>query len=299
MKVLFLVNKHKAKWVKCFKHHCLKKNSKQNTSFDYKLFSKEDRKKTFALSLKMTYDKIIVIDEYDSYGFIYFSKQKDFFCSNAYNSKLAQLSILHNNANVLVIGYKTICCLKIIQIIKIFLSTTFEGGRHSKRLEILHNSFIESNSKTNVNFANHNDSIIIASDHAGVELKNKIIFYLNEKHFKVVDAGTYSKDSCDYPVFGIKLGQIMLNQGQKGIVICGSGMGICNTVNKFDYLRCINAYKKSQLLNSFQYDVNVLGFGGRFISFMKAKKMVDLFLKNKTKVKNNSLANCGLQLKSG
>lgn len=298
MNVLFLINNCKAKWIKPFRHLCLKRLSNQNINFNYKLFSKEDREKAFLQSLKMSCDKIIVIDEYDTYGFIFFSKQKDFFCSNAYNPKLAKLSILHNNANVLAIGYKTVCWLKIMQIIKKFLTSTFEGNRHQKRLEILHKSFVEAANKPNVNFANHNDSIIIASDHAGFELKSKIIFHLNEKHFKVIDVGTYSNESCDYPTFGIKLGKTMLNQGQKGIVICGSGMGICNSVNKFVYLRCINAYKKSQLLDSFQYDINVLGFGGRFISFKKAKKMIDLFLKNKSKAKNNSLVNYGLQLKN-
>lgn len=297
MNVLFLINKQKEKMAKTIKRCFFNSSFNQSISFVFNFFDQNDREKVFIESVKSKSDKIVIIDDYDSYGFIFFCKQKDFFCTNAYNAKLAKLAILHNNANVLVIGYKTVCFLKIYGIIKNFLTASFEGGRHTKRLEILHNSFTEQTKKADVNFSSHNDAIVVASDHGGYELKNKIVYYLKNKHFKVIDVGTYSKAACDYPVFGIKLGKTMFTQGQKGIVFCGSGMGISNSANKFYYLRCINAYSKTQLLNGLSCDPNVMGLGGRFISFRKARKMVDIFLKNEITTKDHFLKHCGLELK--
>ena len=297
MHILFLINEQKQKKINQIKKYFLIDVTKQNHFFSFQIFNDKNREKVFNNSLKTKSNKIIVIDEYDNFAFMFFSKQVDYFCANPYNAKLAKLAIMHNNANVLAIGYKTICWFKIKKIISNFLYSLFEGGRHLARLENLHNSFESTTHKNNFDFTNHNDSIIIACDHAGLNLKNQIFSYLTSKHFHLIDVGTYSNMSCNYSTYGIKLGQTMLKDGQKGIVICGSGMGICNTINKFYYLRCINAYCKPQLLNALQYDINVLGFGGRFISFNKAKKLIDIFLKQKMNNKDNCLKHCGLELK--
>ena len=81
--------------------------------------------------------------------------------------------------------------------------------------------------------------IPIACDHAGYELKQKVIEHLKAKGFDVKDYGTYSTESCDYPDFAHQVGSA-LNRGEykRGIVICGSGNGVQMTVNKYPRVRC-------------------------------------------------------------
>ena len=81
--------------------------------------------------------------------------------------------------------------------------------------------------------------IPIACDHAGYELKLKVIDHLHQRGFDVKDCGTNSTDSCDYPDFAHQVGAA-LNKGEykRGIVICGSGNGVQMTVNKYPNVRC-------------------------------------------------------------
>ena len=81
--------------------------------------------------------------------------------------------------------------------------------------------------------------IPIACDHAGYELKQKVMARLSEMGFEPKDFGTYSSDSCDYPDFAHQVGS-SINNGtyKRGIVICGSGNGVQMTVNKYPNVRC-------------------------------------------------------------
>ena len=81
--------------------------------------------------------------------------------------------------------------------------------------------------------------IAIGCDHAGYDLKEKVKEYLNEKQsFEILDIGTYSADSVDYPSFGHTEGQMVVNnEVDKGIVICGSGIGISIAANKIKGVR--------------------------------------------------------------
>ena len=75
--------------------------------------------------------------------------------------------------------------------------------------------------------------IFIASDHAGYELKEKLIQYFKDKHLEVKDLGTYGLASVDYPDFGFKLGrEVVKKPSNLGIAICGSGIGISMAANK-------------------------------------------------------------------
>lgn len=127
-----------------------------------------------------------------------------------------------------------------------------------------------------------NENIIpIASDHAGYDLKLKVIDYLQKCNFEVKDFGTFSSESVDYPDYAHLLGNA-INKGEypRGIVICGSGNGVQMTVNKYPNVRCALCWNEEIAELARQHnDANVLSMPARFISSDLALKIVDIFLK--------------------
>jgi ribose 5-phosphate isomerase B len=122
--------------------------------------------------------------------------------------------------------------------------------------------------------------IPIASDHAGYELKNKVIEHLKTKNFDVKDFGTYSSESVDYPDFAHKVGSAV-NKGeyQRGIVICGSGNGVQMTVNKYPNVRCALCWNEEIASLARQHnDANIISLPARFINEETALKIVDIYL---------------------
>lgn len=121
----------------------------------------------------------------------------------------------------------------------------------------------------------------ISSDHRGYELKTNLIKYLN-KNYKVIDYGTNSTDSVDYPEFAFKVGEAVANKELDfGIVICGSGIGISIACNKVKGIRCAkvnNIYEAKY--TRIDNDANVVALSER-ISLEKAKKIVDTFINTK------------------
>ena len=122
--------------------------------------------------------------------------------------------------------------------------------------------------------------IPIASDHAGYELKNKVIEHLKSKNFDVKDFGTYSSESVDYPDFAHKVGSAV-NKGeyQRGIVICGSGNGVQMTVNKYPNVRCALCWNEEIASLARQHnDAKIISLPARFINEETALKIVDIYL---------------------
>ena len=128
---------------------------------------------------------------------------------------------------------------------------------------------------------NNNNSLIkiaIGSDHAGYEIKEKIISQYNDYEF--LDLGCFSLDSVDYPDFGHSVGlAVKQNKVNIGIVICGSGIGISIAVNKIKGIRAalcstIEHAKLSRLHN----DANVLAIGARLTDEEEIYKIIDTFL---------------------
>ena len=78
----------------------------------------------------------------------------------------------------------------------------------------------------------------IASDHRGVELKQNLINYLNRLGYNVIDFGTNSEESVDYPDFAFKVGEAINNSIDRGILICGTGIGMSIACNKVKGIRC-------------------------------------------------------------
>lgn len=122
--------------------------------------------------------------------------------------------------------------------------------------------------------------IPIACDHAGYELKLKVIEHLHERGFEVKDYGTNSTESCDYPDFAHQVGSA-INKGEfkRGIVICGSGNGVQMTVNKYPKVRCALSWTPEIAHLGRQHnDCNIVSIPARFIDTDAALKVVDEFL---------------------
>ncbi|MCA6074435.1 ribose 5-phosphate isomerase B [Fulvivirga sedimenti] len=123
-------------------------------------------------------------------------------------------------------------------------------------------------------------TLAIGGDHAGYEFKSAIIEYLNEKGIQTKDFGTYSADSTDYPDFAHPVSLAVQNKEfPLGILICGSGNGVCMTANKHQGIRaalCWNV-ELSELARKHN-NANILCLPARFISIHLARKIVDAFL---------------------
>lgn len=122
--------------------------------------------------------------------------------------------------------------------------------------------------------------IAIGSDHGGYDQKEVIINHLKEKGYEVVDVGTNSTASCNYPVYGEKVADLVANHDvDYGIVVCTSGEGICMSANKVKGVRCGIAYNDEVARLMRQHnDANVVAFGAKFMSDKDVIRRVDIFL---------------------
>ncbi len=122
--------------------------------------------------------------------------------------------------------------------------------------------------------------IHIASDHAGVELKKKLVEHL-KKNYEVIDHGPTTTDSVDYPDYAHKLClQIPKEDSETfGILICGSGQGMAMTANKHPHIRAALCYNPEVTKLSREHNgANVLCMGARFLSETEAFVLTDVFL---------------------
>ena len=122
--------------------------------------------------------------------------------------------------------------------------------------------------------------IAIASDHGGFNLKNDIREYLSVKGFETFDFGTYTSDSCDYPVYAKKVvNAILENSCDRGILVCGTGVGMSIMANRFKGIRAVNAHDTySAKLSRLHNDSNILTLGERVIGRGLAFLIVDEWL---------------------
>ena len=124
-------------------------------------------------------------------------------------------------------------------------------------------------------------NVAIASDHAGYPLKDLLVRDLRDAGYSVEDLGTDNPDtSTDYPDFCSKLAEaLMAGEADRGIMVCGSGVGACITMNKFAGLRaapCHDSYSAHQGVE--HDDMNVLCLGGRIIGSEPAREITRQFL---------------------
>jgi ribose 5-phosphate isomerase B len=122
--------------------------------------------------------------------------------------------------------------------------------------------------------------IIIGCDHGGFELKEKVVSFVKAGGHEVEDVGTHSADSVDYPHYAMKVAEaVAKGAADRGILVCGSGIGMCITANRVPGVRAVQinetfAAKMSRRHN----DSNVLCLGGRFIGQDLAKEIVEVWL---------------------
>lgn len=122
--------------------------------------------------------------------------------------------------------------------------------------------------------------LLIGSDHGGYHLKEHIKKYLSEKGYEMVDVGTDSEDSCDYPDFAQKLCDgIAQGTAEKGILICGTGIGISIAANKCAGIRAALCNEVYGAQMSRQHnDANVLCMGARVVGVGTAELIADTWL---------------------
>lgn len=122
--------------------------------------------------------------------------------------------------------------------------------------------------------------IAIASDHGGYELKENIKKYLEERNIEVIDLGTDSEESVDYPAFGKACGEaVAQGRADRGIVCCGTGIGISIAANKVKGIRCalctdVHMAEMTRKHN----DANILAMGGRTTELELALKITEAWL---------------------
>lgn len=119
--------------------------------------------------------------------------------------------------------------------------------------------------------------IVIANDHRGVELKNRIVSFLENQGYIVDNVGTDTEDAVDYPVYAKRLSQ-HLDEGDFGILICGTGIGMSIAANKIKGIRCAKVNNRNEAkMTRMDNDANVLALSNE-IEFTEVEKIVDVFL---------------------
>ena len=122
--------------------------------------------------------------------------------------------------------------------------------------------------------------IAIGNDHSAVELKNIIVDFLKEKGIEVLNLGTDSSESCDYPVYGEKVGRAVVSgEADLGIAICGTGLGISLAANKVKGVRaCVCSEPYTAVMSRRHNDANMMAIGAGFTGEKLAERMVEVFL---------------------
>jgi ribose 5-phosphate isomerase B len=123
--------------------------------------------------------------------------------------------------------------------------------------------------------------IAIGADHAGFVLKERLRARLEADGHKVVDAGTHSEESCDYPDFASSVAQqVAGGRADRGVLVCSTGLGMAMAANKVVGVRAAPVERPDQAkLTREHNDANVLALGARFLNEDQAAELVDIFLR--------------------
>lgn len=117
------------------------------------------------------------------------------------------------------------------------------------------------------------------ADHAGFALKEELKKYLEEKGHECIDYGTYSEQRVDYPDYGKKVAHALVEgEVEKGVLVCGSGIGISISANKVKGIRCCVCSEPYSARMSVRHNnANIIAMGGRIVGTDLAKMIVDEF----------------------
>ena len=122
--------------------------------------------------------------------------------------------------------------------------------------------------------------LVIASDHGGFALKQELMEHLRARGVEFEDIGTYSEESCDYPVYAEKAARgVAEGKYEKGILVCGTGIGMSLAANKIKGIRCaLLSDLMSARLTRQHNDANMIAMGAAVLGEMLALEIVDVFL---------------------
>ena len=122
--------------------------------------------------------------------------------------------------------------------------------------------------------------LAIGNDHVAVEMKKEIKEYLESKGYEIIDVGTNSTESFNYPVSGYRVARLVADGDvDGGILICGTGVGISLTANKVEGIRaCVCSEPYTAKLSKQHNNTNIIAFGARVIGIEMAKMIVDEWL---------------------
>jgi ribose 5-phosphate isomerase B len=122
--------------------------------------------------------------------------------------------------------------------------------------------------------------IAIGADHAGFALKEKLRAELVGRGHEVVDFGTASEESCDYPDYAQQVGrEVSQGRSDRGILVCSTGLGMAIAANKIDGVRASPAISEDAVrLTREHNDANILTLGARYLEEPQAEKLVEVFL---------------------
>jgi ribose 5-phosphate isomerase B len=122
--------------------------------------------------------------------------------------------------------------------------------------------------------------IAIGSDHAGYDLKQAVAPLLRDAGHEIVDVGTDSSESVDYPVYASRAAHLFADgEAERAVIVCGSGVGVSITANKVDGVRAVNAHDPDEAEMSRRHnDANVLTLAGRRLDADQAEPIVERFL---------------------
>ncbi len=131
--------------------------------------------------------------------------------------------------------------------------------------------------------------IAIASDHAALDMKAELVSWLGDQGHDVDDLGPHNSDSVDYPDYGYTLSNAISNgQAERGIALCGSGIGISIAVNRNPASRCaLVSEPTSAALAREHNDANIIAMGARLIGIEQAKACIEAFLRTDFADKDN------------
>lgn len=122
--------------------------------------------------------------------------------------------------------------------------------------------------------------IVIASDHGGLALKRELMEHLRENHVAFEDIGTYTAESCHYPEYAERAARgVAQGKYEKGILVCGTGIGMSMAANKIPGVRCalLSDCYSAEMCRAHN-DANMIALGGRVLGPELAKRIVDIFL---------------------
>ena len=122
--------------------------------------------------------------------------------------------------------------------------------------------------------------IAVACDHGGLQLKRALARYLTSKGHEVIDFGTDTEESCDYPDYALPAAEaVAAGRCERGILVCGTGIGVSLVANKVPGIRCAHCHDTySAKYTRLHNDANMLAFGQRVIGEGLMEEIVDVFL---------------------